>query len=45
MTGRGAGATTILFTGFPGFIGLRLLPRLLELQPEARVACLVQEKF
>jgi thioester reductase-like protein len=36
---------TILFTGFPGFIGMRLLPRLLELQPEARVACLVQEKF
>jgi thioester reductase-like protein len=45
MTGQGAGATTVLFTGFPGFIGLRLLPRLLELQPEARVACLVQEKF
>ena len=36
---------TILFTGFPGFIGLRLLPRLLELKPEARIACLVQEKF
>ena len=38
-------ATTILFTGFPGFIGLRLLPRLLELKPDARIACLVQEKF
>lgn len=36
---------TILFTGFPGFIGLRLLPRLLELKPDARIACLVQEKF
>ena len=36
---------TILFTGFPGFIGMRLLPRLLELQPAARIACLVQEKF
>jgi thioester reductase-like protein len=36
---------TILFTGFPGFIGMRLLPRLLELQPGARIACLVQEKF
>lgn len=35
----------VLFTGFPGFIGLRLLPRLLELKPEARIACLVQEKF
>ena len=36
---------TILFTGFPGFIGLRLLPRLLELKPDTRIACLVQEKF
>lgn len=35
----------ILFTGFPGFIGMRLLPRILERQPEARVVCLVQEKF
>jgi thioester reductase-like protein len=34
-----------LFTGFPGFIGVRLLPRLLELQPELRVACLVQPRF
>jgi len=38
-------APTILFTGFPGFIGMRLLPRILELQPEARLECLVQEKF
>ncbi len=36
---------TILFTGFPGFIGMRLLPLILERQPGARVACLVQEKF
>jgi thioester reductase-like protein len=35
----------ILFTGFPGFIGERLLPRLLELGPDAPVACLVQERF
>lgn len=35
----------ILFTGFPGFIGMRLLPRLLELKPQARIECLVQEKF
>jgi thioester reductase-like protein len=35
----------VLFTGFPGFIGARLLPRLLELQPEARFHCLVQERF
>ncbi|HXB54320.1 MAG TPA: SDR family oxidoreductase [Vicinamibacteria bacterium] len=38
-------AETILFTGFPGFIGLRLLPRILELRPRARIECLVQEKF
>jgi thioester reductase-like protein len=38
-------APTILLTGFPGFIGMRLLPRILELQPEGRLECLVQEKF
>ncbi len=36
---------TVLFTGFPGFIGARLIPRLLELRPGSRFACLVQEKF
>ncbi len=36
---------TILFTGFPGFIGMRLLPRILERKPQARIECLVQEKF
>ena len=41
----GAEAPAILFTGFPGFIGMRLLPRILELQPRARLECLVQEKF
>ncbi|HVQ25899.1 MAG TPA: SDR family oxidoreductase [Planctomycetota bacterium] len=35
----------VLFTGFPGFIGMRLLPRILERQPHARVACLVQDRF
>jgi thioester reductase-like protein len=35
----------VLFTGFPGFIGARLLPRLLELSPEWRFRCLVQERF
>ncbi len=35
----------VLFTGFPGFIGMRLLPRILEQQPESRVVCLVQDKF
>jgi thioester reductase-like protein len=42
---RGPEAPAILFTGFPGFIGMRLVPRILELQPEARLVCLVQEKF
>jgi thioester reductase-like protein len=35
----------ILLTGFPGFIGMRLVPRILERSPEARLECLVQEKF
>lgn len=38
-------AETILFPGFPGFIGMRLLPRILELKPHTRIECLVQEKF
>jgi len=38
-------ASVVLFTGFPGFIGVRLLPRLAELQPHASFRCLVQEKF
>jgi thioester reductase-like protein len=41
----GEAARSILFTGFPGFIGARLLPRILERKPAARVCCLVQEKF
>jgi thioester reductase-like protein len=43
--GAGKEPASILFTGFPGFIGMRLLPRILERQPDARIACLVQEKF
>jgi len=39
------GAGTVLLTGFPGFLGERLLPRLLELRPGARCCCLVQPKF
>jgi thioester reductase-like protein len=35
----------VLFTGFPGFIGVRLLPRLLDLTPRAAFLCLVQERF
>jgi thioester reductase-like protein len=34
-----------LFTGFPGFIGERLIPRLLALNPGLRFACLVQARF
>ena len=41
----GARVSVVLFTGFPGFIGMRLLPLLLERQPDLSVACLVQEKF
>ena len=35
----------LLFTGFPGFIGARLLPRLLELGPGSSFRLLVQPKF
>lgn len=36
---------TILFTGFPGFIGSELVPRVLRRAPDAQVVCLVQPKF
>ena len=36
---------TIVVTGFPGFLGSRLLPRVLRRAPEARAICLVQPKF
>ena len=42
---RTAPSRHVLFTGFPGFIGARLIPRLLELQPQTTFHCLVQEKF
>ena len=42
---RSAAAGVFLFTGFPGFIGARLIPRLLELRPGSHFRCLVQEKF
>ena len=35
----------ILFTGFPGFLGSELLPRVLRRKPDARATCLVQQKF
>jgi thioester reductase-like protein len=43
--GEGEGSRSLLFTGFPGFIGARLLPRVLELKADTRAVCLVQEKF
>lgn len=34
-----------LVTGFPGFLGERLRPRLLELHPKTEFKCLVQSRF
>src|SRR3982751_3961766 len=39
------GPERVLFTGFPGFIGERLLPRLLLGRPAAEFVCLVQPRF
>lgn len=36
---------TILFTGFPGFLGSALLPRVLAREPDATALCLVQPRF
>jgi thioester reductase-like protein len=36
---------TIFFTGFPGFLGVELLPRMLRRAPDDRAVCLVQGKF
>src|SRR4051794_33689505 len=36
---------TIFFTGFPGFLGVELLPRVLRRSPGATATCLVQPKF
>jgi len=35
----------IFFTGFPGFLGSELLPRILSRHPELTARCLVQPKF
>jgi thioester reductase-like protein len=37
--------STIFFTGFPGFLGRELLPRLLARHSADRALCLVQDKF
>lgn len=36
---------TVFFTGFPGFLGVELLPRVLRREPEHTALCLVQPKF
>src|SRR5690349_10439173 len=36
---------TVLFTGFPGFLGSELLPRALARIPDAEAVCLVQPKY
>jgi thioester reductase-like protein len=38
-------APIALITGFPGFLGERLLPRLIELHPRTEFRCLVQPRF
>ena len=35
----------IFFTGYPGFLGTELLPRVLQRSPDAVAICLVQPKF
>lgn len=37
--------TTVFFTGFPGFLGVELLPRVLQRRPDDVAVCLVQAKF
>lgn len=37
--------SNLLFTGFPGFLGSELLPRVLARNAEAKAICLVQSKF
>jgi thioester reductase-like protein len=36
---------TVFLTGFPGFLGSRLLPRILSRSPEVAAVCLVQPRF
>ncbi|HOS80938.1 MAG TPA: acyl-CoA reductase, partial [Anaerolineae bacterium] len=35
----------VLFTGFPGFLGSELLPRVLGRLPDHQAVCLTQPKF
>lgn len=36
---------TVFFTGFPGFLGSQLLPRVLGRAEDTRAVCLIQKKF
>jgi len=36
---------TIVFTGFPGFLGSALLPRVLEREPASDALCIVQPRY
>ena len=38
-------AEVVFFTGFPGFLGTELLPRVLRRSPGAEAVCLVQPQF
>src|SRR5215217_1654551 len=40
-----APVATIFFTGFPGFLGSALLPRVLERRASDAAVCLVQARF
>jgi len=37
--------STVLFTGYPGFLGSALLPLVLEKRPDAKALCVVQDRF
>ena len=37
--------STIFFTGFPGFLGSELVPRVLGRSEDTSAICLIQEKF
>jgi len=36
---------TLFFTGFPGFLGVQLVPRVLRRDPQVRAVCLIQSRF
>ncbi len=37
--------SSVFFTGFPGFLGSELLPKILARSPQQRAICLIQSKF